>query len=198
MQAWHSASRLAAVLGRTLSSPCQKCAKLAVQSGEIIAFIVDISQLIDVFINADEAFLHKLLQFSCYCCNTPPRHRLQFLQGRKLHSLHLAEREQMNQQHRFTAGQIQLPVILQERVRNDGHPVLEAKRHAFAPGIPFFAVHAQPPLPAYGYRRYNVRGNGIVSRTWSNPQIQATVRSSPRPKPECGTEPYVRRSMYHL
>ena len=35
----------------------------------------------------------------------------------------------------------------------------------------------------------NVRGKAMVSRTWSRPQIQATVRSTPRPKPLCTTEP---------
>ena len=33
------------------------------------------------------------------------------------------------------------------------------------------------------------RGNGIVSRTWCSPQIHCTVRSTPSPKPACGTEP---------
>lgn len=41
----------------------------------------------------------------------------------------------------------------------------------------------------YGYKRFSKRGNGMVSRTCSVPEIQATVRSKPRPKPECGTEP---------
>lgn len=41
----------------------------------------------------------------------------------------------------------------------------------------------------YGYKRFSKRGNGIVSRTCSVPEIQATVRSKPSPKPECGTEP---------
>jgi GTP cyclohydrolase II len=31
----------------------------------------------------------------------------------------------------------------------------------------------------------------------SSPQIQATQRSIPIPKPPCGTGPYLRRSMYH-
>ena len=35
----------------------------------------------------------------------------------------------------------------------------------------------------------NVRGKAMVSRTWSRPQIQATVRSTPRPKPLWTTEP---------
>ena len=41
-----------------------------------------------------------------------------------------------------------------------------------------------------------IRAKGMVSRTWWRPQIQATVRSTPRPKPACGTEPYWRRSRY--
>ena len=37
----------------------------------------------------------------------------------------------------------------------------------------------------------------MVSRMCSSPQIQATQRSMPMPKPPCGTVPYLRRSMYH-
>ena len=44
-------------------------------------------------------------------------------------------------------------------------------------------------LVYHGYRRFKRRGNGIVSRTCSTPESQATVRSKPRPNPECGTEP---------
>src|SRR5580692_2309881 len=55
-----------------------------------------------------------------------------------------------------------------------------------------------PTLRRYGYSRCNMRGNGIVSRTCSKPQIQATARSMPMPNPECGTLPYLRRSRYHL
>ena len=40
-----------------------------------------------------------------------------------------------------------------------------------------------------GVSRYNMRGKGMVSRTCSSPQIQATTRSMPIPKPECGTVP---------
>src|SRR6266404_74820 len=50
----------------------------------------------------------------------------------------------------------------------------------------------------YGYSRCSVRANGIVSRTCSNPQIHATARSIPIPKPPCGTPPNFRRSRYHL
>jgi hypothetical protein len=50
----------------------------------------------------------------------------------------------------------------------------------------------------YGYNRCSMRGNGIVSRTCSSPQIQATARSMPMPKPACGTPPNLRRSRYHL
>ncbi len=42
---------------------------------------------------------------------------------------------------------------------------------------------------AHGARRFSMRGNGIVSRTCGSPQIHATVRSMPRPKPACGNEP---------
>ena len=37
--------------------------------------------------------------------------------------------------------------------------------------------------------RFNVRANGMVSRTWSNPQIHATTRSIPMPNPQWGTDP---------
>ena len=36
----------------------------------------------------------------------------------------------------------------------------------------------------------------MVSRRCSSPQTQVTSRSMPMPKPACGTEPYLRRSMY--
>ena len=41
----------------------------------------------------------------------------------------------------------------------------------------------------YGYIRFSIRGNGIVSRTWSSAHTHATTRSMPMPKPECGTLP---------
>ena len=41
----------------------------------------------------------------------------------------------------------------------------------------------------YGYSLYNILGYGIVSRTCSRPQIHATERSIPMPKPPCGTDP---------
>lgn len=41
----------------------------------------------------------------------------------------------------------------------------------------------------YGFVRYNIRGNAIVSRTCSRPQIQATQRSIPMPNPPWGTVP---------
>src|ERR1700733_5286767 len=50
----------------------------------------------------------------------------------------------------------------------------------------------------YGYNRCSILGNGIVSRTCSRPQIHATARSIPMPKPACGTPPNLRRSRYHL
>src|SRR5215471_4932134 len=50
----------------------------------------------------------------------------------------------------------------------------------------------------HGYNRYSIRGNGIVSRTCSSPQIQATARSMPMPNPPWGTLPNLRRSRYHL
>ena len=41
-----------------------------------------------------------------------------------------------------------------------------------------------------------MRGNAIASRMCGSPQIHATVRSRPRPKPECTNVPYLRRSRY--
>ena len=41
----------------------------------------------------------------------------------------------------------------------------------------------------YGSIRFVSRGKGMHSRTCSVPQIQATVRSTPRPKPLCGKVP---------
>ena len=38
----------------------------------------------------------------------------------------------------------------------------------------------------------------MVSRTCSRPHIQATKRSTPMPKPACGTVPKRRRSRYQL
>jgi hypothetical protein len=40
-----------------------------------------------------------------------------------------------------------------------------------------------------GVIRSIIRANGMVSRTWWSPQIQATQRSTPMPKPACGTVP---------
>ena len=37
--------------------------------------------------------------------------------------------------------------------------------------------------------RLSIRGKGMVSRTWSSPAIHASVRSTPIPKPACGTLP---------
>jgi len=54
-----------------------------------------------------------------------------------------------------------------------------------------------PGIPPYGYSRPIVRAKGMASRMCLSPQIQATVRSRPSPKPECGTEPKRRRSRYH-
>lgn len=48
----------------------------------------------------------------------------------------------------------------------------------------------------HGVRRLSMRGNGMSSRTWRRPVIQARVRSTPRPKPEWGKVPYLRRSRY--
>ena len=53
-----------------------------------------------------------------------------------------------------------------------------------------------PTMQPYGCSRYSMRGNAMVSRMCSSPQIQATQRSMPMPKPPCGTVPYLRRSMY--
>ena len=42
---------------------------------------------------------------------------------------------------------------------------------------------------SYGVRRLIILGKGMTSRMWETPHIQATVRSTPRPKPECGKVP---------
>ena len=42
---------------------------------------------------------------------------------------------------------------------------------------------------AHGHTLPRVRGKGMVSRMCCRPQIQATQRSTPMPKPEWGTEP---------
>src|SRR5579864_2704804 len=60
------------------------------------------------------------------------------------------------------------------------------------------SLHGDPPTNDYGYRRYSILGNGMVSRTCSRPQIQATARSMPMPNPPWGTLPNLRRSRYHL
>ena len=72
----------------------------------------------------------------------------------------------------------------------------EANLHRMAAGMQArvvamvrFATSPQSEPRAYGYSRYSIRGYGIVSRTCSRPQIQATTRSMPMPKPPCGTEP---------
>ena len=56
----------------------------------------------------------------------------------------------------------------------------------------FFVPSAFVPLSLFkGFNLSMSRGKGIVSRTYFKPQIHAaTVRSIPKPKPECGTEPY--------
>src|SRR3989338_5747502 len=45
----------------------------------------------------------------------------------------------------------------------------------------------------YGRTLLINRGNGMASRICSTPHSHPTVRSRPSPKPECGTEPYLRR-----
>jgi hypothetical protein len=41
----------------------------------------------------------------------------------------------------------------------------------------------------YGYIFSSMRGKAVASRRWWMSQIQVTVRSTPRPKPTCGTLP---------
>lgn len=60
-----------------------------------------------------------------------------------------------------------------------------------------FLLPKPPATDSQGRRRSIRRGKGMVSRTWCRPQIQATVRSIPSPKPECGKLPYLRKSRYH-
>ncbi len=53
------------------------------------------------------------------------------------------------------------------------------------------------PHDHHGYTLLMVLGNGIASRICSSLQTHLTILSTPRPKPECWTEPYLRKSMYH-
>jgi hypothetical protein len=65
------------------------------------------------------------------------------------------------------------------------------------PLTPPIALECQRAWPLYGVSRSNIRGNGIVSRTWCSPHNHPTQRSIPIPNPACGTLPYRRRSRYH-
>ncbi len=56
-------------------------------------------------------------------------------------------------------------------------------------GAPMIAIELSGIPCDYGRVRYSMRGYGMVSRTCSRPQIQATTRSTPMPKPACGTVP---------
>src|SRR5579862_9922860 len=51
---------------------------------------------------------------------------------------------------------------------------------------------ALPKGQVYGRVRYSILGNAMVSRMCSRPHIHAVNRSTPMPKPACGTEPYLR------
>ena len=63
-------------------------------------------------------------------------------------------------------------------------------------GAPMIAISDCAAFCSYGRVRYSMRGNAIVSRRWSIPQIHVTQRSMPMPNPACGTVPYLRRSRY--
>ena len=41
-------------------------------------------------------------------------------------------------------------------------------------------------------------GTESLHERWSLPVMNVTARSKPNPKPECGTEPYLRKSKYQL
>ena len=56
--------------------------------------------------------------------------------------------------------------------------------------------HWRERAACYGFNLPIMRGNGITSRMCSMPQIQAMVRSSPNPKPECVKVPYLRSAKY--
>src|SRR3990167_7338976 len=64
-------------------------------------------------------------------------------------------------------------------------------------GCKYLSSSTYPQSSGQGLKRLIVRGNGILSLICSAPEIQRTTRSTPMPKPECGTEPYLRRSKYH-
>src|SRR5205807_6921950 len=57
---------------------------------------------------------------------------------------------------------------------------------------------ARARLAVHGHSLYRVRGNAIASRMCAMPQIHATVRSTPSPKPAWTKVPYLRRSRYQL
>ncbi len=63
--------------------------------------------------------------------------------------------------------------------------------------MPVASFRALSAFNDYGYSLFSSLGNGIVSLTCSTPEIHATVRSRPSPKPECGTAPYLDSSRYH-
>src|SRR5579884_2245875 len=54
-----------------------------------------------------------------------------------------------------------------------------------------------PPRPHQNSAEPGVRGAGITSRIFFMPVTYMSMRSRPRPKPECGAVPYFRRSRYH-
>ena len=86
---------------------------------------------------------------------------------------------------------------LQSIIRQSGLPRPAFERSRDPASRPRSVSHV-PHGTSYGDSRCNMRGNAMVSRMCSRPQIHATQRSIPMPKPPCGTVPYLRRSMYQL
>lgn len=77
---------------------------------------------------------------------------------------------------------------------SSGRPAPPPRRTAPGRGV---SLGRQGKHARHGVRRLSMRGNGMSSRTWRRPVIQARVRSTPSPKPEWGKVPYLRRSRYH-
>jgi NTP pyrophosphatase (non-canonical NTP hydrolase) len=77
---------------------------------------------------------------------------------------------------------------LWDEVKAGEHQSSCAKRRSHAlRHAPFASLRVT--VTHHGYNRWICRGNAIASRMCARPQIQATVRSMPSPKPECTKVP---------
>ncbi len=103
--------------------------------------------------------------------------------NRDSHRSKHANRESKFQRRGLLGGNTRMAVEVRDTRDLDG---------ALLPRCGPFRGRAQArvrPSSRQGVKRYNMRGKGIVSRTCSSPQIHATTRSMPMPKPACGTVP---------